>query len=93
MSIRGALPCMKLSPYTDKEWETLPHTILTSYKGLDPPCIDCEGQLDNEEWLDNQSSFPDISGYKSSMSMGSVETHPTTMSYTYLMQKPEKKTL
>ena len=25
----------------------------------DPTCLDCEGQVDKEEWFDTQSSFPD----------------------------------
>ena len=56
MSIREALPYMPLRPYTDKEWETLPHVVLTSDEDWDPNCIDCEGQLDNEEWFDAQEN-------------------------------------
>ena len=38
-SIRGALPYMKLCPYTDKEWSTLTHVILTSDIEWDPTCL------------------------------------------------------
>ena len=30
MSIRGALPYMPLRPWTDKQWSTITHLILTS---------------------------------------------------------------
>ena len=59
MSIRNALPYMLLRPYTDSEWEALPHIVLTSDKYWDPTVLDCEGQVDNEIWYDAQSSFPD----------------------------------
>ena len=36
MYIRGELPYIPFRPYTDKEWETLPHVILTSDKEWDP---------------------------------------------------------
>ena len=58
ISIRGALPYIKLCPCTDKEWENLPHVILDSDKYWDPTSLDCEGQLGNEKWFDAQSSFP-----------------------------------
>ena len=59
MSIRGALTCMPLRPYTDKQWSTLPQVILTSDAYWYPTCLDREGQLENEECFDTQSSFPD----------------------------------
>ena len=59
MSIRGTLPYMPLRPYTDNERRTLPHVILTSDIDWGPTCLDCNGQLDNEEWFYAQSSFPD----------------------------------
>ena len=40
MHIRGALYYMSLSPYTDKEWITLPHVILTSDACWDPTFLD-----------------------------------------------------
>ena len=65
MSIRNALPYMPLRPYTDSEWEKLPHVILTSDKDYDPTVLDCEGQVDNETHFDAQSSFPDAHNDKS----------------------------
>ena len=52
--IRGTVPYMTLRPYTDKEWSTLPPVILTSDIDWYPTFLDCEGQLDNEEWFDAQ---------------------------------------
>ena len=51
---------MLLRPHTDKEQSTLPHFILTSDSEQDPTCLEYEGQLDNEEWFDTQSSLPDV---------------------------------
>ena len=50
---------MWLRPCTKKGWETLPHVILTSDKDWHPTYLNYEGQLDNEEVFDAQSSFPD----------------------------------
>ena len=58
-SIRGALPYVALRACADKEWESLPHFVLTSDKYWDPTSLDCEGHEDNEEWVDTRSSFPD----------------------------------
>ena len=41
-SILGALPYIPLRTYTEKEWDTLPHVILTSDKDWDPSFLDCE---------------------------------------------------
>ena len=50
---------MPVRPYTDSEWEALPHVVFTSDTDWDPTVLDCEGQIDNETWFDYQSSFPD----------------------------------
>ena len=57
--IRRALPYILLYPNTDKEWITIPHIMVTSDIDWDPTCLDCEGQVDNEEWFDDQFSLPD----------------------------------
>ena len=59
ISIKSGLPYIPLRPYTDTEWETLPHVILTSDVDWDPTSLDCEGEISNEVWFDAQSSFPD----------------------------------
>ena len=52
MTIRNALPYMHLCPYTDSEWEKLPHVILESDKDWDPKVLYYEGQVDNEKLFD-----------------------------------------
>ena len=59
MSIRNTLTYVYLRPPTDKEWEDLPHVILTSDMDQDPKGLDCEGQVDNQECFDAQSLFLD----------------------------------
>ena len=51
MSISNTLPYIPLRPYTDSEWEQLPHVILTSDKHCDPTVLDCEGQFDKETYF------------------------------------------
>lgn len=59
ISIRDGLPCVHLCACTDKEWETLPHVILTSDVDWDPTMLDGEGSISNETWFDAQYSFPE----------------------------------
>ena len=92
MSIWGALPYMPLRPCIDNEWETLPHVVLTSGEDWDPTCLDCEGQLDNEEWFDAQSFFPDGPHSKLFNEYGSIEKSQKTMNYTSLTHIHRKKT-
>ncbi len=45
---------MKLRPYTDKEWESLPHVFLTSDNNWDPSILDLNID-DDELWFDSIS--------------------------------------
>jgi hypothetical protein len=40
ISIQDGLPYVKMRPYTDEEWDTLPHVILTSDVNWDPAALD-----------------------------------------------------
>ena len=40
INIVAGLPYMSLRPYTDDEWDTLPHVILTSDMDWDPTVLD-----------------------------------------------------
>ena len=51
LNIKNALPRMNLRPYTDKEWEELPHVILTSEEEWDPSKLDLDVDKD-EDWYD-----------------------------------------
>ena len=94
ISIIGGLPYIPLRPYTNKELENLPHAILTSDKYWDPTYLDCEGQLNNEEWFDAQSYFPNGPNSKLFNEYGEHRnTCPKSMSCTSLMQKHTKKIL
>jgi uncharacterized protein (DUF2147 family) len=42
MSIRNGLVCIDMHPFSDREWEELPHVILTSDEDWDPKVLDCE---------------------------------------------------
>ena len=44
------LPYVKIRPYTDKEWDELPHVFLTDDQQWDPEVLD--HKLEDEEWMD-----------------------------------------
>ena len=51
IDIISGLPYISLRPYTDKEWKTLPHVILTSDIIWDPTILD-NIISEDENWLD-----------------------------------------
>ncbi len=51
LNIIQGLPRMTIRPYTDKEWEELPHVILTSEIDWDPGQLDLTLE-DDENWYD-----------------------------------------
>ena len=50
---------MSIWPYTDKEWEELPHVILTADIDQDPSIVDCN-QEDKEEWYNAMQDLPTL---------------------------------
>jgi len=52
IAIKDGLPYVSLRPYTDEEWETLPHVIWTRDQDWDPSVFDHEFDEDGEEWYD-----------------------------------------
>ena len=62
LNICQGLPYMTIRPYTDQEWETLPHVILTADLDWDPPILDHE-QEENEEWFSAMEDLPDFTPY------------------------------
>ena len=58
--MKSELPRMYLRPYSDKEWNDLPHVILTSEKEQDPSVLDLDID-DDQEWFDTISDDPDCS--------------------------------
>jgi hypothetical protein len=59
LNIRQGLPYMTIRPYTDKEWETLPHVILTADVDWDPSILDFE-QEDNDAWFNAMEDLPTL---------------------------------
>jgi hypothetical protein len=62
ISIKDGLACLSIWPYTDYEFDKLPHVILTS--GLDwDPSVLYQGFKENEQWgdiPDLESSFDEF---------------------------------
>jgi hypothetical protein len=71
LAIKDGLPRLQIRPYTDKEFDTLPHVFLTSESNWDPSVID-HNLIDNEQWFDavdispdpNQSLFDEFGNYQ-----------------------------
>jgi len=51
LNVRRGLPYLTMRPFTDEEWENLPHLIMTSEEEWDPTMLDFELDED-EEWFD-----------------------------------------
>jgi hypothetical protein len=58
LDIKSGLPYFKMRPYTDKEWDSLPHVILARDCDWNPSVLDYS-LIDNEQWYDAVSDFPD----------------------------------
>ena len=56
INVKAGLPYIKTHPYTDKEWDTLPHVVLTSDKDWDPSVLD-HTLDDNEDWYNAVSDL------------------------------------
>jgi hypothetical protein len=51
LNIKDGLPRLELRPYTDKEWDQLPHVIMTAETDWDPSVID-HALDEDEHWFD-----------------------------------------
>ena len=56
ITLRKGLAYIRLRPFTQHEWETLPHVTLTSPEDWDPTVLDSDVP---ETWYDAQSQPPD----------------------------------
>ena len=56
LRFRNGLPYMPIRPYSDQEWNDLPHVVLTSDEEWDPKVMDED--RDEDEWLANQPENP-----------------------------------
>ena len=56
LSILEGLPRLDIRPYTDDEWDTLPHVFLTGESDWDPSVLDHDLQ-DDEQWADALSEI------------------------------------
>ena len=51
IQIKGGLPYISSRPFTDHEWDVLPHVIMTSPSEWDPTAVDHENRLDKHtDW-------------------------------------------
>jgi hypothetical protein len=57
LDIKSGLPYVKMRPYTDDEWDTLAHVILTGDGDWNPSVLDHD-LTDDDQWYDAMSDFP-----------------------------------
>jgi hypothetical protein len=55
--IKSGLPYVKMRPYTNKEWDSLLHVVLTGDGNWNPSVL-YHSLTDNEQWYDVVSDFP-----------------------------------
>ena len=72
LTFKNGLPYIKLRPYTDQEWDTLPHVIWTSDVTWDPSFFDhsitqsseWEHEFENKPDHNNERLFDEMGNYK-----------------------------
>jgi len=58
LDFKNGLPYLPIRPFTDSEWENLPHVVFTSDVEWNPSDIDCKVSTD-DLWYDAISDIPD----------------------------------
>jgi hypothetical protein len=58
LNMRQGLPYIQMHPYTDDEWDTLPHSVWTSDATWDPSVLDHD-ITDDEEWFNALETLQD----------------------------------
>ena len=56
LNIKNGLPYLKIWPYTDDKWETLPHVVWTADEEWDPTVLYHE-IINDTEWYDAVSDM------------------------------------
>ena len=59
LQIKQGLSYLPLRPYTDSEWDNLPHVVLTSDDEWNPDVLDHKFDLDDEQWYDSLEEIED----------------------------------
>jgi len=83
MNIVNGLPRIPMRPYTDKEWEEVPHVHVTVDHDWDPRVLDCH-ITDNEQWYDAQQEpqdWPPIEDFDEKGQSTKIETYTTDVTY------------
>ena len=58
INTKNGLPYIKMHPFSDHEWDTLPHAVATGDNIWDPSSLD-HNQSDDDAWCDTTSDPPD----------------------------------
>jgi len=95
LHVRSGLPYLELRPYTDTEYETLPHVIMTSDVDWDPSILDKEfptlGEVPTKDArnYDNGTNFDVHGNYKlgttiTLVASAFIRDHPAILDHTVL---------
>ena len=57
LAYRNGLPYMEVRPYTDEEWETLPHVFMMRMEDWDPEVLDFD-PTDEADWGATYTHIP-----------------------------------
>jgi hypothetical protein len=83
MNIVNGLPRIPMRPYTDKEWDDLPHIHVTMDHDWDPRVLDCH-ITDDEQWHDAQQEpkdWPPIKDFDQQGQSTTTETYSSDITY------------
>jgi hypothetical protein len=58
LDVKSGLPYVKMRPYTEEEWDSLPNVVLTGDGNWNPSDLD-HSLTNDEQWYDAVSDFPD----------------------------------
>ena len=61
LDIKSGLPYVPMRPFTDAEWDALPHVILTGDADWNPSVLD-HSLVDDDTWYDTVPDLPDALG-------------------------------
>ena len=72
LQVINGLTYVPMCPFTDKEWDELPHVIWTADQDWDPAILDSPLEGDKEEWFDalsdadppNKHLFDEVGNYR-----------------------------
>lgn len=92
LDIVNGLPRLQLRPYTDDEWASLPHVIMTGENTWDPSVLDHSHDPD-DDWYDAISTVQKDPGHNLFDEFGNYRYRVAVQSYEFLRERAERDDL